>query len=163
AACLAGRRRLVAVRWFRNLALGLAATTLAACGGSPGRAGPPPSAAWAVYRHLPGVVGLAGARGGGAVLVAAAGRLLGLGRGDGWCRGPAAGRLLVLGGGGGLRPSAGGAGGYLTAMGTEPYLVLARSDAGRGDPLLVRRRCGLRHRAGGTAGYRHDQPAGPGA
>ena len=102
------------MRWFRNLALGLAAMTLAACGGSPGRAGPPPSAAWAVYRHLPGVVDLAGPRGDGSFLVAAAG----------W--------LLVLGRGGRLSPFARGAGGYLTAMGTEPYLVLASSDAVRG-------------------------------
>ena len=103
------------MRWFRNLALGLAAITLAACGGSPGRAGPAPSAAWVVYRHLPGVVDLAGPRSDGSFLVAAAGR------------------LLILGRGGTLSPVARGAGGYLTVMGTEPYLVLASSDAVQGN------------------------------
>ena len=87
---------------------------LAACGGSPGRAGAPPSAVWRVYRHLPGVVDLAGPRGDGSFLVAAAGR------------------LFVLGRDGTLSPFARGAGGYLTATGTEPYLVLASSDAVRG-------------------------------
>jgi hypothetical protein len=67
-----------------------------------------------VYRHLPGVVDLAGPRGDGSFLVAAAGR------------------MFVLGPGGTLSPFARGAGGYLTATGTEPYLVLASSDAVRG-------------------------------
>jgi hypothetical protein len=96
----------LSVRWFRDLALGVAAATLAACGGSPGPAGPPPPAAWVVFRHLPGVVDLAGPRRDGSFLVAAAGR------------------LFVLGRDGALSPFARGAGGYLTAMGTEPYLVL---------------------------------------
>jgi hypothetical protein len=69
---------------------------------------------WTVYRHLPGVVDLAGPRGDGSFLVAAAGR------------------LFVLGRDGTLTPFARGAGGYLTAMGTEPYLVLALGDAVRG-------------------------------
>jgi hypothetical protein len=99
----------LSVRWFNNLALGVAAITLTACGGSPGRAGPPPSAAWAVFRHLPGVVDLAGPRGDGSFLVAAAGP------------------LFVLGGDGTPSAFARGAGGYLTAMGTEPYLVLTSS------------------------------------
>jgi hypothetical protein len=98
------------VRWFRTLALGAAAITLAACGGGPGRAGAPPAAAWTVYRHLPGVVDLAGPRADGSFLVAAAGR------------------LFVLVRDGTLRPFARGAGGYLTATGTEPYLVLASND-----------------------------------
>jgi hypothetical protein len=103
------------VRWFRDLALGVAAITLAACGsGGPGRAGMPPPAAWVVYRHLPGVVDLAGPRGDGSFLVAAAGR------------------LFVLGRDGALSAFARGAGGYLTAMGTEPYLTLASSDTVRG-------------------------------
>jgi len=60
------------VRWLQNLAVGVAAVTLAACGGSPGPASaPPPSATWAVFRHLPGVVDLAGPRGDGSFLVAA--------------------------------------------------------------------------------------------
>jgi hypothetical protein len=100
----------LSVRWFRTLALG-AAVMVAACGGSPGRAGAPPSVVWLVYRHLPGVVDLAGPRGDGSFLVAAAGR------------------LFVLGRVGRLSPFARGAGGYLTAMGTEPYLVLASGDA----------------------------------
>src|SRR5579863_2642262 len=84
---------------------------LAACAGSPGRPGAPPPAGWLVYRHLPGVVDLAGPRGDGSFLVAAAGR------------------LFVLGPDGTLSAFARGAGGYLTAMGTEPYLVLTSSDA----------------------------------
>jgi hypothetical protein len=102
------------VRWFRTLALGAAAMMLAACGGSPGRTEAPPSVVWLVYRHLPGVVDLAGPRGDGSFLVAAAGR------------------LFVLGRDGMLSPFARGAGGYLTATGAEPYLVLAVGDAVRG-------------------------------
>ena len=105
---------LVSVRWLRNLALGVAAVTVAGCGGSPGRVGPPPPAAWVVLRHLPGVVDLAGPRSDGSFLVAAAGR------------------LLVLGRDGTLSPFARGAGGYLTATGTEPYLVVTGSDQVRG-------------------------------
>ena len=97
------------MRLFRALALGAAALMLAACGGSPGRAGPP-SVAWALFRHLPGVVDLAGPRVDGSFLVAAAGR------------------LFVLGRDGTLSPFARGAGGYQTATGTEPYLVLTSSD-----------------------------------
>ena len=104
----------MSVRWFRALALGAAAITLAACGGGQGRAGAPPSVVWLVYRHLPGVVDLAGPRGDGSFL------------------GAAAGQLFVLGPDGTLSPFARGAGGYLTAMGTEPYLALADSDAVRG-------------------------------
>jgi hypothetical protein len=60
-------RRLVGVCWvsvrlFRALALGAAALILVACGGGLGRARAPPSVAWRVYRHLPGVVDLARAR-----------------------------------------------------------------------------------------------------
>ena len=110
------------MRWFRTLALGAAAAiTLAACGGSAGQtAARPPSAgqtvarppvAWLVYRHVPAVVDLAGPRGDGSFLVAAAGR------------------LFLLGPDGTLSAFARGAGGYATAMGTEPYLVLTGSDA----------------------------------
>ena len=103
------------MRLFRAVALGAAALMLAGCGGSsPGRAGAPRSVVWVVYRHLPGVVDLAGPRGDGSFLVAAAGR------------------LFVLGRDGMLSPFARGAGGYLTATGTEPYLVLAGSGAVRG-------------------------------
>jgi len=60
------------------------------------------------------VVDLAGPRTDGSFLVAAAGR------------------LLILGRDATLRPFARGAGGYLTATGTEPYLVLTSSDPVRG-------------------------------
>ena len=98
-------------RWSRNLVLALAAITVAACGSGPGQAGPPP-VTWALFRHLPGVVDLAGPRGDGSFLVAAAGR------------------LFILGRDGTLSPFARGAGGYQTAAGAEPYLVLMSSAAG---------------------------------
>jgi len=108
------------VRRWQDLALGFAVTVLAACGGSPARpASPPPGpppAAWTVYRHLPGVVDLAGPRADGSFLVAAAGR------------------LSVLGRDGTLTPFARGAGGYQTAQGTEPYLALAGSGGVSGKP-----------------------------
>jgi hypothetical protein len=105
------------MRWFRNLVLGLAAIALAACGGGSVPAGPPhPAAAWAMFRHLPGVVDLAGPRADGSFLVAAAGR------------------LFVLGRDGTLRPFARGVDGYQTAMGTEPYLVLASTFLVHGTP-----------------------------
>jgi hypothetical protein len=69
---------------------------------------------WTVHRHLPGVVDLAGPLGDGSFLVAAAGR------------------LFVLGPDGRLSPFARGEGGYATATGTEPYLVLASGAAVRG-------------------------------
>ncbi len=104
------------MRWFRNLVLGLAAIALAACGGSPERAVPAPPAAWATFRHLPGVVDLAGPRADGSFLVAAAGR------------------LFVLDRDGPLSPFARGTDGYQTAMGTEPYLVLTSTYRVRGKP-----------------------------
>ena len=109
------------MRWWQNLALGAAAAALAACSASPGQPGTgqpgvgPPPATWAVFRHLPGVVDLAGPRADGSFLVAAAGR------------------LFVLGRDGTLLPFARGAGGYQTAMGTEPYLTLAGSYPDRGN------------------------------
>ena len=109
------------MRRFRVIALAAAAMALAACGGSPQTAatpvasGPAPPATWAIFRHLPGVVDIAGPRGDGSFLVAAAGRLFTLGR-DGT-----------------LRPFARGTGGYQTATGPEPYLVLASSVPVRGD------------------------------
>jgi hypothetical protein len=98
-----------------KFAAGVAAITLAACGAGPSQPGRPPSAAWVVFGHLPGVVDLAGPRSDGSFLVAAAGR------------------LFVLGHGGTLTPFARSAGGYLTAMGTEPYLALTSSVPVRGD------------------------------
>ena len=79
---------------------------------APGRR---PSAAWAQFRHLPGVVDLAGPRGDGSFLVAAAGR------------------LFVLGRDGALSPFARGAGGYQTKTGTEPYLVTVTGAAVQGE------------------------------
>ena len=109
------------MRCWRNLALGLAVTALttaglAGCGDGREPAGPPPPAAWAVFRHLPGVVDLAGPQADGSFLVAAAGR------------------LFVLERGGTLRPFARGAGGYQTAQGTEPYLTVAGSHPGGTNP-----------------------------
>jgi hypothetical protein len=102
------------VRRRQNLVLGLTAIALAACGGGPAAhpgppASPPAPAAWSVFRHLPGVVDLAGPGTGGSFVVAAAGRLFTLGRD------------------GAPRPFARGAHGYLTATGTEPYLTLTRA------------------------------------
>ena len=102
------------MRWFCNLAGVLTAIALAACGGSAAPPGAPPPATWAALRHLPGVVDLAGPRTDESFLVAAAGR------------------LFVLGRDGTLRPFARGSGGYQTAMGTEPYLVLASAYPDRG-------------------------------
>ena len=82
---------------------------------TPAAAGPPPPAVWAKYRHLPGVVDLAGPRGDGSFVVAAAGR------------------LFVLGRDGALRPFARGPGGYQTAKGPEPYLVLVSGVRVRGE------------------------------
>src|SRR5215469_11966885 len=88
-----------------------AALALAACG-SPQTAAipqatlPAPPTAWAAFRHLPGVVDLAGPRSDGSFLVAAAGQ------------------LFVLGRDGALSPFARGTGGYQTATGPEPYLVI---------------------------------------
>ena len=105
------------MRWFRNLALGFAAIALAACGGSsPVTATPAPPAAWAVFRHLPGVVDLAGPLGDGSFLVAAAGR------------------LVIVAPGGALLPFARDTDGYQTAMGTEPYLVLTSTYRVHGKP-----------------------------
>ena len=104
------------MRWFRRLAVAgatvtLAGATLAACGSTAAPPGPP--AAWAQFRQLPGVVDLAGPRGDGSFLVAAAGR------------------LFILDRGGTLRPFARGTGGYATATGSEPYLVVTAGYQGR--------------------------------
>ena len=81
----------------------------------PRAARPAAARAWATFRHLPGVVDLAGPRADGSFLVAAAGR------------------LFVLDRDGTLRPFARGTDGYQTAMGTEPYVVLASSYGVRGN------------------------------
>jgi hypothetical protein len=91
-----------------SLALGLA---LAAC--APGErptGGRELPARWVKFRHLAGVVDLAGPRGDGSFAVAAAGR------------------LFILGRDGTLRPFARGPGGYSTAIGPEPYITMAGSE-----------------------------------
>jgi hypothetical protein len=102
-------RRRIPAGWLSLLLLSMA---LAACssggtapgGGATGGAGLP--AHWARFRHLPGVVDLAGPAADGSFTVAAAGR------------------LFVLSQAGALRPFARGPGGYTTAMGPEPYLTM---------------------------------------
>src|SRR3954454_2526299 len=96
------------------------ALALSACSGPrtatiPRPALPGPPAAWTQFRHLPGVIDLAGPRSDGSFLVAAA-RL-----------------LFILGRDGALSPFARGAGGYQAAAGDEPYLVIAGGAATRGD------------------------------
>jgi hypothetical protein len=111
---------LVFVR-FRIITLSIAAITLAACGGSsPSPAAPPPPVApaatpvsWTQFRHLAGVVDVAGPRSDGSLLVAAAGR------------------LLTMTPGGTLTPFARGADGYANNA-AEPYLVLASSNPAPG-------------------------------
>ncbi len=67
---------------------------------------PAPAAYWTEFRHLPGVVDVAGPRADGSFVVSAAGR------------------LYLLNGLGALTPFARGAGGYLTGTG-ESYLTVA--------------------------------------
>jgi hypothetical protein len=101
----------------RYLAVGAAAVVLAACSGGSGGSGggSRPGVSWTVFRHLPGVVDLAGPRGDGSFLVAAAGR------------------LGVLGRGGTLSAFARGAGGYRTATGPEPYIAVTSGVPVAGD------------------------------
>jgi hypothetical protein len=86
-----------------SLALGLALVACSSAGTTSGGTRLP--AHWVRFRHLPGVVDLAGPAGDGSFTVAAAGRLF---------------RLSQLGS---LRPFARGPGGYTTAIGPEPYLT----------------------------------------
>ena len=65
---------------------------------------------WVLFRHVPGVVDLAGPGGDGSFTVAAAGR------------------LFILSRAGMLRPFARGPGGYSTALGPEPYITVAGND-----------------------------------
>ena len=87
-----------------SLALGLALVACSSAGPTGG--GPALPAHWVRYRHLPGVVDLAGPAGDGSFTVAAAGR------------------LFILSQAGTLRPFARGPGGYVTAIGPEPYLTM---------------------------------------
>jgi hypothetical protein len=100
------------VAW--SLALGVA---LAACSSGahpPARPGPPgpppPPGRWVRFRQLAGVVDLAGPRGDGSFVVAAAGR------------------LFILSRAGALTPFARGRGGYATPLGPEPYIAVAGND-----------------------------------
>jgi hypothetical protein len=88
-----------------SLAAGLALTACAPAALLPH--GPVPPARWVRFRHLAGVVDVAGPRGDGSFTVAAAGRLFTLTRA------------------GVPRPFAGGPGGYSTATGPEPYIAMA--------------------------------------
>jgi hypothetical protein len=82
-----------------------------AAGSTP--AATPLPAHWVPYRHLPGVVDIAGPRGDGSFSVAAAGR------------------LFLLDRSGLVRPFARGRSGYSTAQGPEPYITVA---GGGGNP-----------------------------
>ena len=80
-------------------------TAGSAAGSSPAAA--PLLAHWVPYRHLPGVVDIAGPRGDGSFSLAAAGR------------------LYLLDRSGVVRPFARGRSGYSTARGPEPYITVA--------------------------------------
>ena len=80
-------------------------TAGSAAGSSPAAA--PLLAHWVPYRHLPGVVDIAGPRGDGSFSLAAAGR------------------LYLLDRSGVVRPFARGRSGYSTARGPEPYITMA--------------------------------------
>ncbi len=90
-----------------SLALGLALVACSSAGTTSGGTGGGTRlpAHWVRFRHLPGVVDLAGPAGDGSFTVAAAGRLFRLSQS------------------GSLRPFARGPGGYTTAIGPEPYLT----------------------------------------
>lgn len=90
-----------------SLALGLALVACSSAGSTSGGTGGGTRlpAHWVRFRHLPGVVDLAGPASDGSFTVAAAGRLF---------------RLSQPGT---LRPFARGPGGYTTATGPEPYLT----------------------------------------
>jgi hypothetical protein len=124
-----------------------AALALTACGSPqtaaiPGATLPAPPAAWAEFRHLPGVVELAGPRSDGSFLVAAAGR------------------LFILGRDGALSPFARGAGGYQTATGTEPYLVIVNGVSAQGDHCAFPRDAAYAIQPGTQPGVIMISPAG---
>ena len=107
----------------RRLALGLGSVGLAAVGlvgvmaGSVAGASPAAGslpAHWVPYRHLPGVVDIAGPRTDGSFSVAAAGK------------------LFLLERSGVVRPFARGASGYTTAKGPEPYITVGARGANTG-------------------------------
>jgi len=73
---------------------------------------------WVRFRHVAGVVDLAGPRSDGSFIVAAAGHLYTLTRA------------------GVLRPFARGPGGYSTAIGPEPYIAMADGERVAGRLLI---------------------------
>ena len=92
------------------LGLALSVTLTACASGAREARGPALPGHWVRFRHVPGVVDLAGPHGDGSFTVAAAGR------------------LSVLGRAGTLSPFARGPGGYSTAIGPEPYIAMAGND-----------------------------------
>lgn len=88
-----------------SVALGLALAACASGAGPAHRAAPP--GRWVRFRHVAGVVDIAGPRGDGSFAVAAAGQ------------------LFIWSPAWGLRPFAGGPGGYVTATGLESYITIA--------------------------------------
>lgn len=101
-----------------GLGLGFVAYGLTALGVTVGGAAGSPTAAvslpahWVPYRHLAGVVDIAGPRGDGSFSVAAAGR------------------LFLLDRSGVVRPFARGGSGYSTAKGPEPYITVGGAAGG---------------------------------
>ena len=106
------KRDLLRAVFLSLLLSGLALSAMPAAAGSLSQdaQGPAVSGHWVRFRHLRGVVDLAGPHRDGSFTVAAAGRLFRLSRA------------------GVLRPFARGRGGYATAIGPEPYLTMAGAD-----------------------------------
>ena len=96
-----------------GLVLGSVGLATGSAAGSSVAAAPLP-AHWVPYRHLAGVVDIAGPRADGSFSVAAAGR------------------LFLLEGGGGVMPFARGHSGYSTARGPEPYITMGGASGNTG-------------------------------
>ena len=94
------------------MVFGLTAVVLAGSAGGSLAAATQLRAHWVPYRHLPGVVDIAGPRVDGSFSVAAAGR------------------LFLLDRSGVVRPFARGRSGYSTAKGPEPYITLTAGGVG---------------------------------
>ena len=108
------RSRVGCVRVLPLLIAAWGTIGLAGCNVGAVRTSGHPPAQWVRFRHVPGVVDIAGPRRDGSFAVAAAGKLLLLESDDT------------------LRPFARGATGYSTPQGPEPYLALAGPTAGQG-------------------------------
>jgi hypothetical protein len=115
-----------------SLALSLALTACAT--GAREARGPAPPGRWTQFRHVPGVVDLAGPRGDGSFTVAAAGR------------------LLTLSLAGALSPFARGTGGYSTAIGPEPYITVTGNDPVAGTRCSFRSGMTFALQPGGSPG-----------